>query len=57
MVLSAWVDDKWCYRRERTVSDVIGMGGLSVVLSAWVDGKWCYQREWTVNDVIEVGER
>jgi hypothetical protein len=31
MVLSAWVDSAWCYRRGWTVHGIIGVGGQLVV--------------------------
>jgi hypothetical protein len=57
MVLSAWVDSAWYYRRGWTVHGVIGVGGQCMMLSAWVNSAWCY-RAW-VDDkcVIEVGGR
>jgi hypothetical protein len=37
MVLSAWVDSAWFYRRGWTVHGVIGVGGQCMVLSTWVN--------------------
>ena len=59
MILSGWVDGKWCYRHGLTVCGVIGVDGRyavparvdgkCMVLSAWVDSAWNYRRGWTVS--------
>jgi hypothetical protein len=67
VILSGWVDVKWCYRHGLTVCGVIGVDGRyavparvdgkCMVLSAWVDSAWCYRAWVNGKCVIGVGAR
>ena len=47
MLLSAWVDNAWCFRAGVNGKCVIG--GKCMVLPLWVDSAWNYRRGWTVS--------